>query len=292
MVLLLPPARAQNKDLKREYRLGRIIGECLVARCQVVTGWLIVQSLVHEPVVKIRVDKVEYGPEVAGGSLEVPYFDPESSKKQDQNLAWQGVKLEDSAPVTVVVTLIQLDGGTRAEPVIVSSTPAEISLIRTLVMRHARLDSFPFEVSAAVDELSGKPNGALGGYLGARLGRREAVFNPDLGSLLLARLVGSKSVPEGAWDLLAGFAVVNYHSSTVSGRGAVARRFAELTQENHPAMARAGLNGLARIASFDRSWTAAILPATLDKIVDTYRTMMNQSKMMRSVPLESALGIK
>src|SRR5215471_3664698 len=71
--VLLPAQMLQPSD---DYTVGRKVGECLVVKCQVFTGWLDTESPQFGHPILIRLEAQLFGPKISSDSVAIPFADP------------------------------------------------------------------------------------------------------------------------------------------------------------------------------------------------------------------------
>jgi len=129
------PLRGQSPgDAARDYALGRTVGECLTARCQVFSGLLLTEAPVSGEPVKVKIVEQLFGPPVRLEIIEVPYADPNDVRRSgiSPNRAWRGgVVFSKNAPVMVVLALERIADAQPGEPVPVATDGHRSAIIRS-----------------------------------------------------------------------------------------------------------------------------------------------------------------
>jgi hypothetical protein len=273
--------------------LGEQVGQCLVAKCQVFRGRLLTTSPKSGTSVTIRVEEMWFGPDSGAEEIVVPYSAelPLREAPVMPGTAWMRVDVSGNSPLTVVLAGEKIFAVKPGEPVRVTSDNTESNIIHSLTEEARLLERSPGTVSEAVASVSAGGDPALAGYLSAVVWR-VMIKDPDLGSALYQKLLGSPSAPPEAWNEIAGQIGLNYHRLSGSGKSAVIRRFTELAQESDARAAKVGFNYLARLANSHSEVPTLIPPAALTGLSNSYRSLVQGGGLQRNQQLESQLGIK
>jgi hypothetical protein len=221
-------AYAQPRESIEGYSLGRRVGECLVVKCQIFTGWLATETPKSGEPVMVRLDKQLYGDQIHAELVPVPYANPKAVLREARspNQAWENVVFGSNAPVAVVMAGERIRIIPQGDPVVVTSSQREVEIIRSLVAEAIRLQASPESISDSVASLSRASNPALAGFLHVHLLRVETVNTPEFGATLLGRMIGNPGVPSGTWEEIANYMVLDYTLLSPSGRAAMVQRFA------------------------------------------------------------------
>ena len=279
------------------YALGRVIGHCIVTRCQIVRGTLRTDTPIPGRPVLVHLEEQIAGPPVSGDTMELPYVDPREHLKSIDYLheAWGiggGVQFLYGAPVLAVVALAPESANTAANyhgPLIVTSNQDILETTRSLTQAAARLEAFPDGISDAVASLSRKVDRSLAGFLFSYLTERVTVKNPDLETALLGQMIGSPSVTPLVFNEIVAHIGLNYYRSSPSARAAIVRRFVDLADGRDDKAAEAGLRGLGQISHFRNEIMPMLPPATAARISSTYRRLLQSRRMPRDPELEKLL---
>ena len=279
---------------QRDFGLGRRIGECLVAKCKVIEGFLLTEFPTPGEPVAVRIDRVLFGPASEQGIVQLPYEEPNNPRTSSHSpqRAWRGVMFSRNAPVTVAIALEQYADVKAGSPFLVVSSDRSSEVLRYLTATAARLELHPCGVSDLVASLSRKPDLGLAGYLYVYLADSVALRNPELAATLLAQMIGSPSTPPQVWEEMAAYTRREYYRLPPSGRSAMVKRFAELGQHADVRAAVAAFRSLDRIGSFDNSVWAMVPRDALKGLGSRYRTAVETGKMPRNQSLEKELGVK
>jgi hypothetical protein len=295
-VMPLASAAPVESQAAGDYSLGVGVGYCVVAKCQVLRGFLLTDSPKSGEPVTIRVDRVFFGPPMKLGNMTIPYEDLDHARGQDSGAllaqAWMKVRMLRNTPVTVALGLARGFGVRPGEPVVVTSDEREAEIIRSLAEEASRLEGSADLISADVASLSSGPNPALAGYLFVNLVFSNPSMQRDLRSSLLSQMLGDPSVPGERLQEIVGWLQSGYPSLSPTGRSALVRRLVELGQQSNVDAAAAGYYGLEQIAKWDDSVTTLVSPAALDGLRDAYRAMVSKGRIPRNPQLETVLGIK
>jgi hypothetical protein len=284
-----------RSETARDYGWGRMVGDCLVSKCQIFRGFLLTESLKSGEFASVRVAEQLVGPPIGTETVEVPYGDPNDVRMSgvSPNRAWRGgVTFSRNAPVMVALALEDNPYAKAGQPMLVTSDEHCSAIIRTLVADAAHLETVPDGISSTVASLARDPNPALAGYLYAHLTRREIVDKPELECALLLQMVGSPSVPPEAWTEIALEARTQYHRLSTTGKTTLGRRFLQLCQDPDKRIAAASFKALAGMGSFDDPAWQSIEPSSIQKFTTVYRALVMKGAIPRNQPLEAGLGIK
>jgi hypothetical protein len=292
---------------ERDYSMGSIIGECVIAKCQVLQGF-IVGTPEFGGRVKIEVQEWLYGHPPTTETITLPYNDENADAKDGVyrlNQAWARIQVLRNAPITAVVATEKGPGGVSpGQPVFLTSDARETAIVRSLTQQMRDLNTAPDLVSEAVASLSHSPNPAYAGYLAQHLRWNTALKSPDLGSALGLQLLASSSVPsrsvyvDALNDILT-VLVLHYTSLSQAGRSNLVQGFAELIrkfaaqrQSSDLPAAVAAFVGLTRIASSDPSVAKLGDPETRSALTSAYIAQAKKGDIGRSRFLEAELGIR
>jgi hypothetical protein len=283
--------RAGEVQELHEYHLGQIAGRCLVARCSVFTGYVLAELPQTEGPLAIHVEERLYATGPIPDVVHVAYVDPlESDKRPAREIAqaWEGVVLQKNVFLTIVSAH---EDASAARPVVVSSTPGDAEVIRSLSSEALVLQQSPEAIGGDVEILSKVKNPALAAFLVCHLERVETIDDPDTSATLLSQLVGNESVPAEAWEDIVDHIVLDYDRLTRGSRTAVIRRFVELGQSTDARFASSGLHGLDKIVNFDSSAWELAPPDAHSKLIQVYRNLVRTGAISRNPSLEAALRI-
>jgi hypothetical protein len=285
------PQTARETEQLRQYALGDTVGECLVAKCSIFTGYLLADAPQPGEPVAVQVNERLF----ASGNpipdtIRVAYADPAEPAEPLKTpspaaQAWEGVGLQRNALITVVLE-------ESGAPVLVTSTPQDAELIRSLASEALRLQQAPAAVRDRVASISQVDNPAVAAFLVVHLERIETIHDPDTSVTLLSQLLGSGSVPSEAWEDIVNHVVLDYDRLTGGSRATLVSRLAELGKSADLRFASPGIRGLSKIGASDNAMWALVLNDARSGIAQNYRTLLGKGAMMRAPALESALGIQ
>ncbi|HEY6346112.1 MAG TPA: hypothetical protein VIY49_31880 [Bryobacteraceae bacterium] len=280
------PRTAKEAEQLRRYVLGDTVGECLVGKCAIFTGYLLTSVPQPGEPVAIQVsERLFVSGDPIPDTIRLSYEDPAEAVKPSQAArAWEGVALQRNTLVTVV-----FEGG---EPALVTSTPQDAELIRAIASEALRLQESPGEIRDQVATLSQIDNPAMAAFLAVHLERIDTTDDPDTSVTLLSQLLDSENVPPEAREDIVDHVVLDYDRLTGGGRATLVSRLAEMGKNSDPRLAGPGIRGLGKIGASDNSMWALIPSDARAGIAQSYRALVGRSAMRRDSALESALGVQ
>jgi hypothetical protein len=284
-------ARDQAQE-RADYSLGSVVGECLLHKCQIFTGWLETDSPKSGDPVTIRVQQPLFGPLIQANTIEVPYSSEIVVKAPYTGpaWAWRGVPLVKSRLLAFVLTLEQRGGHDAGEPLFISSESKATDTIAALIKEDQWLRSSPDSIADDVASLSSKKDPAAAGLLFTRLADRDLLFRPDFGAPLMLQLLGNQSVPSDVWRMIKGEVVVSYYGLSDDRKAAIVSGFRRLIQSPDPHAALAAFEGLWDISQFDSS--ARVSEGDLIRLRGTYLDLLKDKSEYRQQQVEAKLGIQ
>jgi hypothetical protein len=231
---------------------------------------------------------------VPGGttSLSVPFRSGKTDSGDLANSAWLGVEVAKNLPVTVLLAQEKGLFVFPGLPVLVTSSPRDTELIRSLTKQAQDLRSSPDLIFNLVASLSTNPNPPLAGFLVAFIpAGGKGPYSRDQVASLYSELLGSLQTSDV--NLIAeAFLIALYPDSTPATQIEIVQRLAEYAQCKDPDLSQAALKGLIRVADLDHSLQTAIPPASMVGLQRAYRESVENGSIPRSPALEEGLGIK
>jgi hypothetical protein len=260
-------AQLQSPNIKeRDYALGVALAKCFPAKCKLVDGTLLTNDPKRTATVEIL---IQPGPATGGRTetLEILYSSPGLPATIDQSLSavWKDVSFLRGSVVTAVVAKEQVGDWRPGEAVVVTTNERTARAVHSLFLEEAQLSGVG-GVERAVNSLTNEPNPALAGFLFEYLTRREIAKNPDLGIVLLARLVRNNSVPAAAWSRIFLFLALDYHMVSTNQKLGLDRELARFARDPDPNLAACAIQAIAQISSGDEAFGLAF-PGARSKVL-------------------------
>jgi hypothetical protein len=282
----------RNAD-ENDYYIGRGVGECLVTKCQIFRGFL-TGVPTPEQGAMVAVSEQLAGPPIDGQIVRVPFAVPDQGPPIPGRVgsAWKGVTLARDTEVTVMLAVDDVVYTKAGNPIAVVSGGHRQAVIQHLAAEAARIEGSADGVSDGVDRLSVSPDPPVAGYLFTHAQRIETYRSPDLAGLLLAKMVGSSSVPPVAWNEICQLARTNYERMTADGRVVLIKRFVDLVDTLDPRVAIPAFNALEVTTHVDATLQTSLQPSEMAKLVSAYRALVGRGTLLKSQALEAAFGLQ
>jgi hypothetical protein len=282
------PRTARETEQLRQYALGETVGNCVVAKCSIFNGYVLSDAPQPGEPITVQVnERLFAGGASISDTVRVPYADPAEPRKTPSPIAqaWEGVELQRNTLITVVLD-------EAGAPVLVTSTPRDADLVRSIASEALRLQQSPGAIGDLVASLSQADDPAMAAFAVVHLERIETTHGPDTSVTLLSQLLGSRNVPPEASEDIVDHAVLDYDRLTGGSQATLVSRLAELGKSADLRLASPGIRGLSKIGASDNSMWALVPNDARAGIAQNYRQLVTTGAMTRNPALESALGIQ
>jgi hypothetical protein len=285
-----PPASPADRQAMHDFGLGDIVGECVVAGCEIFSGTVSTSFTELGHPVPVFVNRWILGnsPSVGEEIVNVPY----GTSRDPDAAIWADATVVQGGGVTVIFGLGEGMFFGAGEAALVTSSPRDQGIIQSLADEAARLEAAPGRIADLVVGLSQDQNSALAGYILSNLERKGLFWDPERAEDLLGQLTLSPTMPQEVEEGAVAHMVLHYFRLSDRGKEGVLQRLAQLALLQAALRAKAGYGGLAKIFPFDDEAPARIPPDVAERLVKNYRALVKSGSMSRNPELEKGLKIE
>ncbi|MBI5258055.1 MAG: hypothetical protein HY855_16250 [Burkholderiales bacterium] len=298
-----------TRQTMQQYAAGQRLGECLVRGCTVMAGRI---RALGSPQPAPGEDDPKYAMPVRSVELQVrewlvgpPLGDtvllqhaarPALGKTAlGPWLAWEGVRLETGAELTVARWSAQASRpswmGQPEDVALAVSDPRLQAALREAVQQHLRQVQQPDQITQLPQWLRERQDAFLLGYALGVLMNGEATHNADRATTLLTDLLGLAAMPAPVRLQVADWLGGNFYRLSEAARRATTQALVVLGSADDAGVAGAAVSVLVRLGDLQLlDLRPAPSPARRRKLIDAYRAL--QARQPGAHPaFESQLGV-